>query len=318
MARYAKVCSMNLPFIHRNGACGMESVELMKSYWGSRLEEIAAEKPDLIVLPEVCDRFNDMTVPEILEYYEVRGNAILDFFCRKAAELKSYIAYSAVLKAEDGAYRNSTVMIDRNGAVMGRYEKNYPMTSEMEDYGMVPGTETPIFQCDFGTVGCMICFDLNFEELRLRYAALKPDLLLFSSRYHGGLKQQLWAYSCQSHLIGAIGGPTRPGVIMAPNGRILAESTEYTQTLVLRLNLDCRHVHLDFNFEKLEAMKRKYGSSVEIDDIGHLGSVLVRNLLEDRTVDDLLAEFEIEGLDHYLTRAEEYRNHFLEHRKKGN
>ena len=312
MARFVKICSMCIPWIHRKNAGWMESVEQMKTYWGSRLEEVASEKPDLIVLPEVCDRFNDMTVPEILEYYEVRGNRILDFFCEKAAELHSYIAYSAVLKAKDGRFRNSTVMIDRTGTVMGRYDKNYPMTSEIDDYGMVPGTETPIFKCDFGTVGCMICFDLNFEELRLRYAALKPELLLFSSRYHGGMKQQFWAYSCHSHLIGAIGGPTRPGVIMAPNGRILAESTEYTQSLVYDLNLDCRHVHLDFNFEKLEAMKRKYGSTVEIDDIGHLGSVLIRNFRTDCTAEDLLREFEIEPLEQYLQRAENYRNQFLQ------
>ena len=311
MARFVKVCSMCIPWIFREGTTGMESVERMKSYWNSRLDEIAIEKPDLIVLPEVCDRFNEMSVPEVLEYYEVRGNLILDFFRKKAAELNSYIAYSAVLKAEDGFYRNSTVMIARDGTVMGRYDKNYPMTGEIDDYGMIPGTETPVFKCDFGTVGCMICFDLNFDKLRLRYAALKPELLLFSSRYHGGMKQQLWAYSCQSHLIGAIGGPNRPGVIMAPNGRVLAETTEYTQSLVYNLNLDCRHVHLDFNFEKLEALKRKYGSAVEIDDIGHLGAVLVRNHLEDRTIDELLSEFEIERLDDYLSRAEAYRNNFL-------
>lgn len=299
---------MSIPWIFREGTTGMASVERMISYWDSRLNEVVPEKPDLIVLPEVCDRFNEMSVPEILEYYEIRGKRLLDFFREKAKGMHCYIAYSSVLKDEEGFYRNSTVLIDRTGSVMGRYDKNYPMTSEIDDYGMVPGTETPIFECDFGTVGCMICFDLNFEELRLRYAALKPDLLLFSSRYHGGIKQQLWAYSCQSHLIGAIGGPTRPGVIMAPNGRILAETTEYTQTLVYRLNLDCRHVHLDFNFEKLEAMKRKYGSSVEIDDTGHLGSVLVRNFREDCTTDDLLQEFEMENVEDYLKRAEAYRN----------
>ena len=311
MARFVTVCAMNIPWIIREGTSGKDSVERMKNYWANRLAETASEKPDLIVLPEVCDRFNDMTVREIIEYYRIRGNTILDFFREKAKELHCYIAYSAVLESEDGAFRNSTILIDRTGSVAGRYDKNYPMTSEIEDYGMIPGTEANVFQCDFGTVGCMICFDLNFEELRLRYAGLKPDLLLFSSRYHGGMKQQFWAYSCNSHLISATGGPTRPSVVMAPTGRILAESTEYTQTVITKLNLDCSHVHLDFNFEKLVAMKRKYGSSVEIDDIGHLGSVLIRNNNPDFAVKTLLSEFDIEPLDEYLQRAETYRNDFL-------
>ena len=312
MARFATVCSMNLPWIHRNGTAGMGAVERMKAFWDGRLNEVVSEKPDLIVLPEVCDRFNEMEVPEVIEYYELRGNLLLDFFREKAAALNSYIAYSSVLKDENGDYRNSTVLISRDGSIVGRYDKNYPMTTEIEEYNIIPGRDVAVFQCDFGTVGCMICFDLNFDELRQRYAALKPDLLLFSSRYHGGLKQQLWAYTCHSHLVGAMGGYTRPGVIMAPNGRILAESTEYTQTIISKLNLDCSHVHLDFNFDKLDAMKRKYGSSVEIDDTGHLGSVLVRNFNTDFTVESLLSEFEIEPLDQYLQRAEAYRNNFLQ------
>ena len=157
----------------------------------------------------------------------------------------------------------------------------------------------------------MICFDLNFDELRLRYAEQKPDLLLFSSRYHGGMKQLFWAYSCNAHLIGAVGGPSRPGSIIAPNGRILAETTEYTHTLTERLNLDCEQVHLDFNFEKLAELKRKYGEEVRIDDTGHLGSVLVSSLSPERTVSDFLREFEIEPLGEYLKRAETFRNQYL-------
>lgn len=312
MSRFATVCSMNIPWILRDGTSGKQSVERMKSYWKNRLDGVVSEEPDLIVLPEVCDRFNDMSVQEIIEYYEVRGNSILDFFREEAAERKCYIAYSSVLKDENNICRNSTVLISRDGTITGCYDKNYPMTSEIDDYKIIPGVEAPVFNCDFGTVACMICFDLNFDELRLRYAVQKPDLLLFSSRYHGGLKQQIWAYTCHAHLIGAIGGPNRPGVIMAPNGRILAESTEYTQTIISKLNLDCCQVHLDFNFEQLDAMKRKYGSSVEIDDTGHLGSVLVRNFNDQFTVGTLLAEFEIEPLEQYLQRAEQYRNNILQ------
>lgn len=316
MARFATLCAMHLPALPRDGAAaGAAQPEPVKDYWEKRLREVAPDRPDLIVLPEACDRFDGMSPEEVLTYYELRGESVLDFFREKAAELKCYIACSSVLRSkEEGAdcsFRNSTVLIGRDGATVGRYDKNYPTIGEMERFGIVPGTEAPVFECDFGRVGCLICFDLNFEELLRRYAAQKPDLLLFSSRYHGGLKTAFWAYGCGAHLLGATGGAGRASFLVSPDGRVLAETTEYTHTLLRRVNLDCCPVHWDYNREKLEAMKRKYGSSAEIDDPGRLGSVLVRNSREDCTVSDLLAEFGIEPLEHYLRRAAQYRGDFL-------
>jgi len=53
--------------------------------------------------------------------------------------------------------------------------------------GVLCGKEAPVFECDFGRVACAICFDLNFDELRLKIAKARPDLILFCSMYHGGL-----------------------------------------------------------------------------------------------------------------------------------
>ena len=109
-----------------------------------------------------------------------------------AREHKCYIAYSAARQVEDGSWRNSTQMIDRNGAIVGIYNKNHVVIEETTVSGILCGKEAPVFECDFGTVACVICFDLNFDELRLKYGAVQPDIILFSSMYHGGLMQQYW------------------------------------------------------------------------------------------------------------------------------
>lgn len=85
---------------------------------------------------------------------------------------------------EDGKFRNSTILLDRVGKLTGIYDKNFPTIGEIGD-GIKPGDEVPVFKCDFGRVALAICFDLNFEELLVKYEKAKPDIILFPSNYHG-------------------------------------------------------------------------------------------------------------------------------------
>src|SRR5690606_5272866 len=114
-----------------------------------------------------------------------------------------YIAFGSIHKTKAGL-RNSLILLDRKGKLAGTYNKNFPTIYEM-DAGIIPGKEVSVIQCDFGKVALAICFDLNFDELRLQYAKAKPDIVLFSSVYHGGLMQGAWAYSCRSYFVSAIG-----------------------------------------------------------------------------------------------------------------
>src|SRR4030042_1464053 len=107
----------------------------------------------------------------------------------------------------------------------------------------------------------IICFDLNFDELRLQFAAKKPDIILFSSMYHGGLVQNLWAYSCRAYFIGSV-YKGNPSEIRDPTGKIMAASTNYYDFAVARINLDSKLVHLDYNRPKFTALKEKYGPGV--------------------------------------------------------
>ena len=133
------------------------------------LSRVLPEKPDLIVLPEACDRYHNYPLSRRLEYYEVRGDRLLRFFKEKAYENSCYIAYSAVRKLEDGTYRNTTQLIDRKGEIAGLYNKNHPTIGETEDGKILPGKDARVIPCDFGKVACAICFDLNFDPLWEKY-----------------------------------------------------------------------------------------------------------------------------------------------------
>ena len=74
------------------------------------------------------------------------------------------------------------------------------------------------------------------------------------------------------------------------------------------VNLDRRLAHLDGNWEKLRALKKKYGDAVSVKDPGQLGAVLITSDDDSITVDQMVKEFEIELLDDFFDRSRAARN----------
>jgi hypothetical protein len=277
-------------------------VNRMISHWRGRFAQVLPDRPDLIVVPEACDRPSGLSAESLREYYDVRKDQIRQFFAETARQNNCYIVYSAYRQTPDGTGHNSSVLIDRKGEIAGIYNKNHPTIGEIEK-GIACGREAPVIECDFGRVAMAICFDLNFDELRLKYVKAKPDLIIFSSMYHGGLMQNYWAYSCRSHFVGAIAGRGTRSEIRNPLGEVVATNTNYFDFAVARVNLDCALVHLDYNWGRLRKMKAKYGPKVNILDPGCLGCVLISSEDETVSIDDMIEEFGIERLDDYFDRS---------------
>ncbi len=277
-----------------------EIVNHVIAFWEKELKQVLPDKPDIIVLPEFCDLSGEGE-----DYLRVRRNQVLDYFSSVARNNHCYIAFGMKREEREGLWRNSCVVIDRNGDIAGIYNKNFPTIGEMES-GIKASDEASVIKCDFGRVAIAICYDLNFDELRMRYVKEKPDLILFSSMYHGGVAQSIWAYSCRAYFVGSVYRPT-PSEIRNPMGQVVASSTNYFDFAVARINLDCELVHLDYNLPKLTALKEKYGTGVTVSDPGELASVLVTSEENKITVDGMIKEFGIEILDDYLNRAREFR-----------
>lgn len=281
-------------------------VDRMIAHWRGKFAQVLPDSPDLIVVPEACDRPGGLGEEKLKAYYQVRKDRIRKFFSEVARKNKCYIVYSAHRELPDGTRRNSSVLIDRKGNIAGVYNKNHPTIGEMEK-GILCGKDAPVIDCDFGRVAMAICFDLNFDRLRLKYAESKPDLIIFSSMYHGGLMQAYWAYSCRSHFVGAIAGKGTFSEIRNPLGQVVASNTNYFDFAVATVNLDCALVHLDYNWERLRKLKTKYGPDVEIEDPGCLGAVLVSSEHPTISAEEMIKEFEIEVLDDYFARSLAYR-----------
>ncbi len=284
---------------------GQAAVDGMIEHWRGRFAQVLPDEPDLIVVPECCDRYPEHSKAERQEYYRFRDRQIAEYFSSVARDNGCYVTYPAVRELPDGSWRNSVELFDRDGESMGFYNKNYVVIVETTEAGILAGRQTPLFECDFGTVGCAICFDLNFDGIRQEYAESRPDLIVFPSMYHGGLMQPYWAYTCRAHLVTAVCG--LPSVILSPTGVSLATTTNYFDFVSSTVNLDCQVAHLDFNWEGLRGLKEKYGSAVRIDDPGYLASVLVTSESEKVSSGEMVDEFGIELLDDYMARSIAHR-----------
>ncbi|SDD05125.1 Predicted amidohydrolase [Paenibacillus sp. UNCCL117] len=305
MSNYVKISCLAPPLKEVDPGQEYEAVvNQMIEKWEEHLLHVLPEQPDLIVLPECCDdpAFKGMSTEWLYEFYRHRGDRIRDFFAGVARAHRCYIAYSANVELPDGSFRNATQFLDRSGNVCGVYNKNFITIRQKSTSGTLYGNEAQVIQTDFGRVACIICFDINFNELLEQYVQQKPDLIVFSSAYHGGLLQAHWAYTCRAHFASAIWRPDYSSII-TPVGEVAGESTLFYPFVTRTINLDSVVVHYDYNWEKLEKVKRKYGSKVMISDPTRLNAFLISSETDEFTIQDIVEEFDLELLDDYWIRC---------------
>jgi predicted amidohydrolase len=198
--------------------------------------------------------------------------------------------------------RNTAILVDRDGEVVGRYDKMFPTVGEIEK-GIIPGTDAPCFETDFGRVGLLICFDLNFREVHEALARGKPDLVVFPSMYRGGLQARALAYELGAFVVTAVSSEL--GLILDRCGLVLKEST-YEALAVAPINTNSVALHMDFNWGKMDAMLAKYGSDLTFDyhtreafyTIAYAG---------DRDIAELVREFGLESAADYYARSRRAR-----------
>ncbi len=71
---------------------------------------------------------------------------------------------------------NTAVLLDREGRLAGKYRKIHLPREEWQK-GMVPGSEYPVFQTDFGTIAIQICYDWFFPELGTIFALRGAEIV---------------------------------------------------------------------------------------------------------------------------------------------
>ena len=263
------------------------------------LRRAARMGADLVAFPEV---YPQIAVPDLFHHAEPADGGTLPRVRELAKALKLHVVWPRLEYDPDRGLRNTAILIGRDGEVVGRYDKMFPTVTELEK-GVIPGTEAPVFETDIGRVGMLICFDLNFTEVREALAKGKPDLVVFSSMYRGGLQAQALAFELGSFVVTSIA--TELGLVIDRCGRVLKEST-YEALAVVPVNTNSVALHMDFNWTKMDAMLAKYGPAVSFDYHTREAFYVVSSE-GDRDITELVKEFNLETADAYWVRSRRER-----------
>lgn len=227
--RHVRVATINL--MPRRTDSAAESV----SRFIAAIHTTVPENTDLVVLPEgitvvgTGKKYADVAEPIPGPTTEALGQA--------ARRHKTYIA-AGIYEREANAIYNTAVLIDRQGRFAGKYRKVYIPREEFEG-GITPGSDYPVFRTDFGTIGMMICWDVQYPDPARALARRGAEIILMP--IWGGNETLGKARAIENHVFLASSGYGYPTYIMDPDGEIVAAAPNRGQAAVAVIDLNRRY-----------------------------------------------------------------------------
>jgi apolipoprotein N-acyltransferase len=172
----------------------------------------AAQGAQLVVWPEGAMSYD----PQVRNTAEYRA---------LAAETGAYLAIGYGMRIPAGL-RNEATLLAPDGQFLGVYAKDHPVVW-LGEQSSTNGT-FPVYQTGFGTVGTIICYDLNFTDTARKVAANGARLIAVPSQDWPGLAPKQYtalvfrAVENRVALVKADWG--LDSVIVAPTGEIVARA----------------------------------------------------------------------------------------------
>jgi predicted amidohydrolase len=229
-ARIVKVASVNLK-PQKTGSAA-ESVRRFVETINNSLKESA----DIIVLPEGITIVG--TSKSFAEIAESLPGPTTEKLGEVARSKNAYIV-AGLYEREGQAIYNTSVLIDRAGKLAGKYRKVYLPREEIEG-GLTPGNDYPVFQTDFGKIGMMICWDVQYADPARALARRGAELILMP--IWGGNEALGKARAIENRVFIASSGYNYPTYVMDPDGEMLSVAREQGTIAMAKIDLNRRYV----------------------------------------------------------------------------
>jgi predicted amidohydrolase len=155
-----------------------------------------------------------------------------------ARRKKAYVA-AGLYEREGRVVYNTAVLIDRKGDLVGKYRKVYLPREEYEG-GITPGSDYPVFRTDFGKVGMMICWDVQYADPARALALRGAEIILMP--IWGGNDVLARARAIENHVYLVSSGYDHPSRVIDPKGEVLANAQQQGTVAVATLDLNKRYV----------------------------------------------------------------------------
>jgi predicted amidohydrolase len=270
------------------------------------------EKPQFICFPEICACGGPIE--------QAVGRAPeMEPFAAEVGKLAREVGAALVVPTLErcaGQVYNSVPVVDASGKLVLVYRKNFPTPGEM-DAGISPGVEVPVAECDGVRVGAAVCFDANFPQVAAELERGRARVVFWPSMFWGGRLLEHWALRYGFYIVVAYGAEsavldiTGRYLVRRGAGTLQVQSGNLPPWAAAEINADREVYHLDYNQEKLPALRGKYGPGIEIEVFQPEAFFVLASRLPDVPVERIAGEFKLEPLRDYLARSIAQRDHAL-------
>jgi predicted amidohydrolase len=286
-----------------------ENIEAVRAL----LEAACALRPDIVCLPETFAS-TGVVYQGAEEVAQPVPGPITDVAAGAARRHSTYVI-CPLLEERGGRVYNSAVLIDRRGQVAGVYEKIHPVTSRsdytMLEHGVIPGSEAKVFETDFGRLGILICFDINWPK---EWAELKrrgAEIVFWPSAYSGGFPLQVYAFLHHYTVVSSTHSDAR---IIDVTGEIIERAGRASPIASAQIDLEKGVFHGDFNWTQIEPLQARYGRDAIVRILHDEALMTIESQREGLTVAHIIEEMGLELLPPYVARSEQAQDALREGR----
>lgn len=191
------------------------------------IDKAADKGADIVCFAETMnDRGTTLTHDE---RFETLDGPFCTMMKKKAKERGCFLFFTFHETDADGVRHNTAVLIDRQGEIVGTYQKSNITIGEYED-GMVPGNEYPVFDTELGKIGMLICWDAYFPESARAMTLRGAEILLVSTAGNPTHRHIARAKENGVYVVVACCGVKDEGIeptkIISPKGEVLSQQGE--------------------------------------------------------------------------------------------
>jgi predicted amidohydrolase len=220
---------------------------------------------DLMVFPEFAIRQRDGTTAA--EQSVSLAPLIVDTLGAKARQYHTWVVLPMVLREENGRFSNAAILFDRAGRVAGIFRKVHPIADEKGVFegGVTPGEEYPVFDCDFGKLGILICWDMSYDEAWDALATKGAEIVAVPSASPQTLRPMAQALRHHYYVVNST--PRDNVSLYDPVGQTVERQTRAPGVLVHEIDLSFAILHWSESLHEGKAFTEKFG-----DRVGYLYS----------------------------------------------
>lgn len=222
------------------------------------IEKISAEKPDIVILPEMFScPYNSYNFPL---YAEEEGDYSFNFLSNMAKTNNIYLVAGSIPEKYKNKIYNTSYVFNRQGEKIGKHRKMHLFDIDIknkqkfkESDTLSAGDEVTVFDTEFGKIGLCICYDFRFPELSRLMVNKGAKAIIVPASFNMTTGPAHWEIMFRSRAIDnqvyTIGcSPARDynysyisyghSLIVSPFGEVLTELNDEENLITYTIDLD--------------------------------------------------------------------------------